>query len=91
VTVEQTTREKLKIIRANILADAIVRAVRWACFTAIVCGIAAPLAFDAWQANGIAAGLAVLALCVAMAWGVKPTGRSYGAQCRDVDERHPLE
>ena len=49
---EPTLDEKAKALRAHILADAIVRAVRWLCFAAIVCGLAGPLAFDAWRAAG---------------------------------------
>lgn len=88
---EQTTREKLATIRANTLADAVVRCVRWACFAAIVCGIAGPLAFDAWRKAGALSGLVVFALCVGLAWQVKPEGRSVRAHCRDIDARYPPE
>lgn len=86
---EPTLDEKAKALRAHILADAIVRAVRWLCFAAIVCGLAGPLAFDAWRAAGAIPGLVVFALCVALAWSVKPQGRSAAAQAREIETRYP--
>lgn len=89
---EPTTREKLAAIRANIFADAVVRAVRWLAWAAILCAIVLPLAFDAWREAGPLAGLVVLALCLALCWHVKPEGASYRARCRDIDrERWPRE
>lgn len=88
---EPSNNEKAATVRAHILADAIVRAVQWLCFAAIVCGIAGPLAYDAWREAGAMSGLAVFALCVALAWSVKPQGRSAAAQAREIAARYPRE
>lgn len=79
------------IIAANILADRVQRAAAWCAWLAIMAGLVVPLAWNAWRERGIVAGLVVLALCAALAWHVKPAGRSYAAQCRDIDARFPLE
>ena len=84
---EPTISEKLQILRAHILADTIARGVRWACFLAIVCGLVLPLAWGALRAHGIVPGLAVLALCLALCWHVKPHGRSLRAQAREIEAR----
>lgn len=84
---EPTISEKLQILRANIFADTIARGVRWACFLAIVCGLVLPLAWGALRAHGIVSGLAVLALCLALCWHVKPQGRSARAQAREIEAR----
>lgn len=83
--------EKRETLRAYIAADAIVRAVQWVCFAAIVCGIAGPLAWGAFRAHGIASGLVVLALVLALCWHVKPQGRSAAAQAREIAARYPQE
>ncbi|MGH8074236.1 MAG: hypothetical protein ACREO4_09200 [Lysobacter sp.] len=88
---EHSTREKLQIIRANILADAVRRAVAWLLFAAIVAGLVLPLAWHAFRAAGLVCGLAVLALCMALVWQLKPAGRSYGAQVREIGARYPRE
>lgn len=86
---EPTISEKLQILRAHILADTIARAVRWACFLAIVCGLVLPLAWGAVRHAGIVCGLAVLGLCLALCWHVKPQGRSARAQVREIERRYP--
>lgn len=85
---EPSPAEKLRIVRAGILADRIARAVRWAAFAAVACAGALPLAWRALREHGAASGFAVLALTLALAWHVKPHGRSLAAQCRDIDARH---
>lgn len=80
-----TPKDNAETIRANIWADAVVRAVRWVAWAAILCGLAVPLAFDAWREAGVIPGLVVLALCLALCWHVKPSGRSYGAQVREIE------
>lgn len=87
---EATIHEKAQTVRANILADTIARAVRWVCFAGIVAGIAAPLAWNACKSAGFVPGLAVFALCVALAWHVKPQGRSAAAQCREIAARYAM-
>lgn len=72
-------------IAANIAADAILRAVQWICFAAIAGGLALPVAWGAFKAHGIASGLAVLALLLALCWHVKPHGRSYSARVREIE------
>lgn len=79
------------IIAANILADRVQRAAAWLAWLGIMGGLVAPLAWNACRERGIVAGLVVLALCAALAWHVKPAGRSYAAQCRDIDARYPPE
>lgn len=79
--------EKREALRAGILADRIERGARWLCFAAIVCAGALPLAWGAFRAHGIASGLAVLALLLALCWHVKPQGRSLRAQCREIEAR----
>lgn len=78
-------KDTRQTIARNIAADAIVRAVQWLCFTAIVAGMGAPLAWDAVRERGVMAGLAVFALVVMLAWSVRPHGRSYGAQVREIE------
>jgi hypothetical protein len=85
---EPSLTEKAATVRANILADTMARAVRWLCFVAIVGGLAAPLAWGAMRERGIVPGLVVMALCVALAWHVKPQGRSAAAQCRELEARY---
>lgn len=87
---ELSIHEKAQTLRARILADSIARAVRWVCFTGIVCGIAAPLAWNACREAGFIPGLVVLALCVSLAWHVKPQGRSAAAQCREIAARYAM-
>ena len=84
---EPTLNEKAQILRAYILADRVARAVRWLCFAAIVCGLALPLAWGAFRAHGVASGLVVLALVLALCWHVKPEGRSLRAQAREIEAR----
>lgn len=79
------------IIRANILADRVQRAAAWLVWCGIMAGLVVPLAFNAWRERGMVAGLVVLFLCAALAWHVKPAGRSYAAQCRDIDARFNSE
>ena len=79
--------EKRETLRAGILADSVTRTVRWCAFAAIVAGLALPLAWGAFQAHGIASGLAVLALLLALCWHVKPHGRSLRAQAREIEAR----
>lgn len=79
--------EKRETVRAGILADSVARAVRWGCFAAIVCAGALPLAWGAFKAHGLASGLAVLALVLALCWHVKPHGRSLRAQAREIEAR----
>ena len=85
---ELSIHEKAQTVRANILADAIARAVCWVCFAGIVAGIAAPLAWNACREAGFVPGVAVFALCVSLAWHVKPHGRSAAAQCREIEARY---
>ena len=85
---ELSIHEKARTVRANILADSIARAVQWLCFAAIVFAFVLPLAWGAMRAHGIVPGLAVMALCLALAWHVKPQGRSAAAQCRDLEARY---
>lgn len=80
--------EQAQTIRANVFADALVRAVQWLCFAAIVCGLIVPLAWLAYRSAGVLVGLVVLALALAMAWHVKPSGRSYGARVREIEREH---
>lgn len=82
---ELSTREKAETVRARILADRIARGAQWSLFVAIVCGLAAPLAIEAWRERGALACLVTFALCVGLAWQVKPHGRSYAAQAREID------
>lgn len=84
---EASLIEKRETLRRNIFADAALRAVQWACFVVIVCGLALPLAWGALRASGFVPAVVVLALCVGLAWGVKPQGRSAWAQCRDIEKR----
>lgn len=79
--------EKRETLRAYILADRVTRAVRWLCFAAIVCGLALPLAWGAFRSHGVASGLVVLALLLALCWHVKPHGRSLAAQAREIEAR----
>ena len=79
--------EKRETLRAGILADTLARAVSWICFAAIVGGLALPVAWGAFKAHGIASGLAVLALLLALCWHVKPHGRSLRAQAREIEAR----
>ena len=83
-----TETEKRKIIRANILADSLLRLVQWALFLAILGALIVPLAWAAWRQAGAIAACVVLALGVACAWHVKPHGRSYAAQVGDMEARH---
>lgn len=78
-------KDPRQTIALNIAADAIVRAVRWVCFTAIVAGMGAPLAWDAVRERGIVCGAVVFALVVMLAWSVRPQGRSYGARVREIE------
>ena len=84
---EPSLREKRETLRAYTLADRVARAVRWLCFAAIVCGLALPLAWSAFRAHGVASGLVVLALVLALCWHVKPYGRSLAAQAREIEAR----
>ena len=88
---EPTLNEKAQILRAGILADSMTRAVRWCAFAAIVAGLALPLAWEAFRAHGVASGLVVLALVLALCWHVKPQGRSAAAQAREIAARYPSE
>lgn len=83
--------EKRETLRAGILADTIARAVAWACFAAIVGGLALPVAWGAFRAHGVLSGLAVLALLLALCWHVKPHGRSLRAQAREIEARYPRD
>ena len=83
--------ETAATIRANILADRVQRAAAWLAWLAIMGGIVAPLVCNAWRERGFIAAAVVCALCGALAWHVKPAGRSYAAQCRDIDARYPKE
>lgn len=83
-----TELEKRKIIRANILADSLLRLVQWALFLAILGALIVPLAWAAWHKAGAITAAVVLALGVACAWHVKPHGRSYAAQVRAIEARH---
>lgn len=83
-----TETEKRKIIRANIIADTLVRLVQWALFLAILGALVLPLAVQAWHKAGAITALVVLALGVACAWHVRPHGRSYAAQVRAIEARH---
>lgn len=85
---KQTLNEQAETIRANIWADAVVRAVRWIAWAAILAGLVLPLAYDAWRASGPLVGLVVLALCMALCWNVKPSGSSYGARVREIEREH---
>ena len=57
-----TETEKRKIIRANILADSLIRLVQWALFLAILGALIVPLAWAAWRQAGAIAAAVVLAL-----------------------------
>ena len=83
-----TETEKRKIIRANILADSLLRLVQWVAFLAILGALIVPLAWAAWSKAGPITACVVLALGVACAWHVTPHGRSYAAQVRDIEARH---
>lgn len=85
---EPTLNEKRATLRAYILADRVTRAVRWAAFLAIVRGLVLPLAWGALRHAGIVCGFAVLALCLALCWHVKPQGRSAAARCREMEARY---
>lgn len=82
-----TDHEKRESIRANILADRLVRGVQWVAFAAILIALVLPLALAAWRSAGVVAALVVLALGVACTWHVRPHGRSYAAKCREIDAR----
>lgn len=82
-----TLAESREILRANIFADTIMRGGRWVCFLATACGLVLPLAWGALRAHGIVSGLAVLALCLALCWHIKPQGRSAAAQAREIEAR----
>lgn len=81
--------ESRETLRAGIFADTVARAVRWACFLTIVCGLVLPLAWGAFRHAGAIVGLVVLALCLALCWHVKPHGRSVRAQAREIEARYP--
>lgn len=85
---KQVDPQALETLRVRILADRVARLVRWVCFLAILAGLVLPLVVAAWRANGAISGLAVGALCVALAWSVKPQGASLGAQAREIDARY---
>ena len=80
--------EMEKTISANIAADTLARLVRWACWLAIMGGLVAPLAWHAFRTSGALVGLVVLALCVLLCNGVKPSGPSYGARVRAIEREH---
>lgn len=83
-----TETEKRKIIRANIIADSLIRLVQWVAFLAILGALVLPLAWAAWHKAGIITAAVVLALGVTCTWHVRPHGRSYAAQVRDIEARH---
>lgn len=82
---EPALNEKLRILRAGILADSVTRATAWCAWLAIMGALVVPLAIRAWRERGAAAGFAVFILCAALAWHVKPRGRSLAAQCRNIE------
>ena len=85
---EPTLNEKAATLRAYILADTLQRAARWACFVAIVCGLIAPLVWRALRDAGLACAAAVALLTLALAWHVKPQGRSARARAREIERRY---
>ena len=88
---KQSLHEKQESIRANVFVDRAWRAARWVAFALLLICLVGPLVWRAYVDAGLAVACAVLLLCMALCWHVKPQGRSYGARVADIERRYPKE
>lgn len=80
-----------KQIHANIAADRLRRCFAWICWAVIVLGLVLPMVYTAWRECGALVACIIAALLLLLVDHVRPHGKSYAAQCREVDAHYPKE